>query len=174
LPPSSARTRRVVVDPLPPSAAPILNNLLEQDHRAIKRRVKAKQSFREFQAARRNMEGYEALHMIHEGQARWLSSDACSPTKSLHRQTVRSGGLRPCLRFPRAAASVICKAATLPSGSHRRRACGGCCAWQPRSRCAKASVWRPSCQLLDDPRGGFAILSAAPPSCGGAKSVCCV
>ena len=50
-----------------------LNNLLEQDHRAIKRRVKAKQSFREFQAARRTIEGYEAIHMIRKGQVRWVS-----------------------------------------------------------------------------------------------------
>jgi len=32
-----------------------LNNILEQDHRAIKRRVNAKQGFREFQAARRTI-----------------------------------------------------------------------------------------------------------------------
>jgi len=50
-----------------------LNNILEQDHRAIKRRAKAKQNFREFQAARRTIEGYEAMHMIRKGQARWLS-----------------------------------------------------------------------------------------------------
>ena len=50
-----------------------LNNILEQDHRAIKRRVKAKQCFREFQAARRTIEGYEAMHMIRKGQARWVS-----------------------------------------------------------------------------------------------------
>jgi len=50
-----------------------LNNILEQDHRAIKRRVKAKQSFREFRAARRTIEGYEAMHMIHKGQARGVS-----------------------------------------------------------------------------------------------------
>ena len=36
--------------------AQYLNNILEQDHRAIKRRVKAKQSFREFQAARRTID----------------------------------------------------------------------------------------------------------------------
>ena len=49
---------------------PYLNNILEQDHRAIKRRVKAKQGFREFQAARRTIhEGYEAVHMIRKGQA---------------------------------------------------------------------------------------------------------
>ena len=46
-----------------------LNNLLEQDHRAIKRRVNAKQGFREFQAARRTIQGYEAVHMIRNGQA---------------------------------------------------------------------------------------------------------
>jgi IS6 family transposase len=52
-----------------------LNNILEQDHRAIKRRVKAKQSFREYQAARRTIEGYEAMHMIRKGQARWVCGD---------------------------------------------------------------------------------------------------
>jgi transposase-like protein len=49
-----------------------LNNILEQDHRAIKRRVKAKQGFREFQAARRTIQGYEAIHMIRKGQVRWV------------------------------------------------------------------------------------------------------
>src|SRR5262245_64256398 len=52
-----------------------LNNILEQDHRAIKRRVKAKQNFREFQAARRTIERYEAMHMIRKGQARWISGN---------------------------------------------------------------------------------------------------
>ena len=50
-----------------------LNNIIEQDHRAIKRRVKAKQGFREFQAARRTIQGYEAMHIIRKGQVRWLS-----------------------------------------------------------------------------------------------------
>ena len=55
-----------------------LNNILEQDHRAIKRRVKAKQNFREFRAARRTIAGYEAIHMIRKGQARWVSgNDVC-------------------------------------------------------------------------------------------------
>ena len=49
-----------------------LNNILEQDHRAIKRRVNAKQGFREFHAARRTIQGYEAMHMIRKGQARWV------------------------------------------------------------------------------------------------------
>ena len=50
-----------------------LNNIIEQDHRAIKRRVRAKQGFREFQAARRTIQGYEAMNIIRKGQVRWLS-----------------------------------------------------------------------------------------------------
>jgi len=50
-----------------------LNNILEQDHRAIKRRVNAKQGFREFQAAQRTIQGYEAMNMISKGQVRWVS-----------------------------------------------------------------------------------------------------
>ena len=50
-----------------------LNNMLEQDHRAIKRRVKAKQGFREIHAARRTIQRYEAMHMIRKGQVRWVS-----------------------------------------------------------------------------------------------------
>jgi IS6 family transposase len=46
-----------------------LNNVLEQDHRAIKRRVKASQHFRSFWAAWRTIAGYEAIHMIRKRQA---------------------------------------------------------------------------------------------------------
>src|SRR5208282_3830250 len=52
-----------------------LNNILEQDHRAIKRRVKAKQGFRAFHAARRTIAGYEAINMMRKGQARWANHD---------------------------------------------------------------------------------------------------
>ena len=50
-----------------------LNNSIEQDHRAIKRRVNAKQGFREFQAARRTIQGYEVIHMMRKRQVRWVS-----------------------------------------------------------------------------------------------------
>jgi len=66
---------------------PHLNNILEQGHRAIKRRVTAKQGFGEFQAARRTIQGYEAVRMIRKGQARWVTRD------DLLRQ-VRFGTLR--------------------------------------------------------------------------------
>ena len=52
-----------------------LNNLVEQDHRAIKRRVKASQHFRSFWAAWRTLAGYEAIHMLRKGQAFGCSSN---------------------------------------------------------------------------------------------------
>ena len=54
-------------------ACPYLNNIVEQDHRAIKRRVNASQGFRSFHGARRTIQGYEAVHMIRKGQVRWLA-----------------------------------------------------------------------------------------------------
>jgi IS6 family transposase len=52
---------------------PYLNNVVEQDHRAIKRRVNASQGFRSFDGAWRTLQGYEAVQMIRKGQVRWLS-----------------------------------------------------------------------------------------------------
>ena len=51
-----------------------IEQILEQDHRAIKRRVQAKQGFRAFHAACRTLAGYEAMHMIRKGLARWVGA----------------------------------------------------------------------------------------------------
>lgn len=56
----------------PCRTAPYLNNIVEQDHRALKRRINAKQGFRSFEGARRTISGYEVMHMIRKGQVRWL------------------------------------------------------------------------------------------------------
>ncbi len=45
-----------------------LNNLIEQDHRFIKRRVKPGLGFYSFQTAWRTLRGYETMHMIRKGQ----------------------------------------------------------------------------------------------------------
>jgi transposase, IS6 family len=54
------------------SNCPHLNNIIEQDHRAIKRRINAKQGFGSFEGARRTIPGFEVVHMIRKGQVRWL------------------------------------------------------------------------------------------------------
>jgi IS6 family transposase len=45
-----------------------LNNLIEQDHRFIKRLVKPGMGFFSFETAGRTLQGYEAMHMIRKGQ----------------------------------------------------------------------------------------------------------
>jgi IS6 family transposase len=49
-----------------------LNNVIEQDHRAIRRRWRAAQCFRSFHAAERTPEGIEVMHMMRKGQVKRL------------------------------------------------------------------------------------------------------
>jgi transposase-like protein len=45
-----------------------LNNLIEQDHRFIKRRTRPGMGFFSFETARRTLAGYETMNMIRKGQ----------------------------------------------------------------------------------------------------------
>ncbi len=45
-----------------------LNNLIEQDHRAVKRRTRPMMGFKSFHSARRLIAGIETMHMIAKGQ----------------------------------------------------------------------------------------------------------
>ena len=45
-----------------------LNNLVEQDHRFIKRLVKPGMGFFSFETAWRTLQGYEVIHMMRKGQ----------------------------------------------------------------------------------------------------------
>jgi len=47
-----------------------LNNLIEQDHRFIKRRTRPGLGFFAFDTAQRMLSGYETMHMIRKGQVR--------------------------------------------------------------------------------------------------------
>ena len=49
-----------------------LKNIIEQDHRAIRRRWRAAQCFRSFHTAERTLEGIEAMHMMRKGQVKRL------------------------------------------------------------------------------------------------------
>jgi transposase, IS6 family len=50
-----------------------MNNVIEQDHRFIKKRIVASQWFRSVQGAVNTVQGYEAMHIIRKGQIRWLT-----------------------------------------------------------------------------------------------------
>jgi transposase-like protein len=59
-----------------------LNNVIEQDHRFIKKKVRASQCFKSFHAAERTLEGIEAVNMIRKGQVKRLAgSDARGQAK---------------------------------------------------------------------------------------------
>jgi transposase, IS6 family len=49
------------------------NNLIEQDHRFVKKRVVASQWFRSVDGALNTIAGYEAMNIIRKGQIRRLA-----------------------------------------------------------------------------------------------------
>jgi transposase-like protein len=49
-----------------------LNNVIEQDHRFIKKKVRASQCFKSFHTAERTLEGIESINMIRKGQVKRL------------------------------------------------------------------------------------------------------
>lgn len=52
-----------------------LNNVIEQDHRHIKRRTRPGLGFGSFWTARRTLAGYEAMAMIRKGQVRNINDN---------------------------------------------------------------------------------------------------
>ena len=53
-----------------------LNNIIEQDHRGIKRLVKPGMGFGSFNTARRTIKGYEIMNMIRKGQIQGVEKGA--------------------------------------------------------------------------------------------------
>ena len=59
-----------------------LNNVIEQDHRFVKKKVRASQCFKSFHTAERALEGIEAVNMMRKGQVKRLAgSDAMGQAK---------------------------------------------------------------------------------------------
>jgi transposase, IS6 family len=50
-----------------------LNNIVEQDHRTVKKRLWLAKGYGSFQSAWRTLQGIEAMHMINKGRVRWLA-----------------------------------------------------------------------------------------------------
>lgn len=51
-----------------------LNNIIEQDHRFIKKKVRASQCFKRFHTAERTLEGIEAVNIMRKGQVKRLDA----------------------------------------------------------------------------------------------------
>ena len=50
-----------------------LDNVVEQDHRSVKKRTWLAKGYGSFQSAWRTLQGIEALHMIRKGRVRWVA-----------------------------------------------------------------------------------------------------
>jgi len=69
-----------------------LNNLVEQDYRAIKRVTKPMLNFKSFRSARRVLAGIELMHMIRKGQ---LLLQGCSELSFADQFYALAGKIRP-------------------------------------------------------------------------------
>lgn len=61
-----------------------LNNLIEQDHRNIKRRIRQMLGFKSFRRSQTILAGIELIHMIRKGQYQHLQGDGLSPAEQFY------------------------------------------------------------------------------------------
>jgi putative transposase len=61
-----------------------LNNIVEQDHRAVKRKVKPMLGFKSFWAARCTIAGIEIMHAIRKGQLASTGEECPTPAEQFY------------------------------------------------------------------------------------------
>ena len=66
-----------------------LNNVVEQDHRVVKKRVWLAKGYGSFQSAWRTLQGIEAMNMIRKGRVRGLVKGNVLGQALVHRRVVR-------------------------------------------------------------------------------------
>jgi len=54
-----------------------LNNIVEQDHRTVKKRTWLAKGYGSLATAWRTLQGIEAINMIRKGRARWVAREDC-------------------------------------------------------------------------------------------------
>jgi putative transposase len=77
-----------------------LNNIVEQDHRAIKRRIRPMMGFKDFRCARIILSGIETMHMIRKGQMKSDASRELPPSSSIRWSRKESLSRRNFLALP--------------------------------------------------------------------------
>jgi transposase, IS6 family len=70
---STSQAERIVPPDCKLRRVKYLNNVIEQDHRFIKKKVRASQCFKRFHTAERTLEGIEAVNMMRKGQVKRLA-----------------------------------------------------------------------------------------------------
>jgi len=69
-----------------------LNNIVEQDHRFIKRLVKSGMGFGAFNTARRTIRGYQIMHMLRKGRFQGVARGAVLERVKFIEQVFRTSG----------------------------------------------------------------------------------
>lgn len=70
---SASQEERVVPKDCKLRRVKYLDNVIEQDHRFVKKKVRASQCFKSFHTAGRTLEGIEAVNMMRKGQVKRLA-----------------------------------------------------------------------------------------------------
>ena len=79
---STSQAERVVPKDCKFRRVKYLDNVIEQDHCSVKKKVRSSQCFKSFHTAERTLEGVEAIKMIRKGQVKRLAgSDARGQVK---------------------------------------------------------------------------------------------
>jgi IS6 family transposase len=69
---SASQAERIVPKDCKLRRVKYLNNVIEQDHRFVKKKVRASQCFKSFHTAERTLEGIESVNMLRKGQVKRL------------------------------------------------------------------------------------------------------
>jgi transposase, IS6 family len=69
---TTSQAERIVPQDCKPRRVKYLNNVIEQDHRFVKKKVRASQCFKSFHTAERTLEGIESINMMRKGQVKRL------------------------------------------------------------------------------------------------------
>jgi IS6 family transposase len=70
---STSQVERIVPNDCKLRRVKYLNNVIEQDHRFVKKKVRASQCFKSFHTAERTLEGIEAVNMMRKWQVKRLA-----------------------------------------------------------------------------------------------------
>jgi hypothetical protein len=86
---STAQAERIVPKDCKLRRVKYLNNVIEQDHRFVKKKVRASQCFKRFHTAERTLEGIEAVNMVRKGQVKRLAGSEARGQGDVRRFAVR-------------------------------------------------------------------------------------
>jgi hypothetical protein len=119
---NTSQAERVVPQDCQLGRLKYLNNVIEQDHRFVKKKVRASQCFKSFHTAERTLEGIEAVNMMRKGQVKRLAGSDAQGQATFVAIAVRDRCLAKDTRSTSALAINLCNASCdSDNGAHHSR-----------------------------------------------------